>query len=117
MRPPSALLYDLPAHPAGNAERRAGGGGPRGSSASWGGLACSLPTPPRGRSGGVPRSQGPVRRQEALLCVPLSKCDRGRAWRLSSGGGEGPGKEIEKGPSWEMNLTSNWKKYKLISAG
>lgn len=25
-------------------------------------------------------------------------------------------KKIEKGLSWEMNLTSNWEKYKLISA-
>lgn len=26
------------------------------------------------------------------------------------------GEKIEKGLSWEMNLTSNWEKYKLISA-
>ena len=26
------------------------------------------------------------------------------------------GKKIEKGPPWEMNLTSDWAKYELISA-
>lgn len=33
---------------------------------------------------------------------------------ISRGKSEGSCKKIEKGLSWEMKLTSNWEKYKLI---
>lgn len=47
--------------------------------------------------------------QNLIIRLRLALIVRGRV--------KEPGKKIEKGLSWEMNLTSNWEKYKLISAG
>lgn len=54
-------------------------------------------------------------RQGPLLCVRVQKSDLKTARGTGlEGESEEAGRKIEKGLSWEMNLTSNWGKYKLI---